>query len=359
MTARGVKFVVVGAAGFVVQLGALALLSSQFHAGWLPATIAAVECAIVHNFWWHARWTWNDRTGHCWVTRFAKFHAGTAVTSIGGNLAVMAILVPMLGVDVVPANAIAVLIVSLVNFVLADRWVFRGTRAGAAAAAIVLALPALASAAPPRKTLNAWTEFIANAERGIDARQPPFVAAREIVTEGETTAIDGGTVAHWRGAVLIPGATVDDLLDRLLHPGTPPPQDDVVASRVIARGPDFLHVYMRLVRHAIVTVSYDTEHRMTFERTSPARATARSVATRIEEVGGGDKGFLWKLNSYWRYEQAADGVLVSVDTYTLSRDVPLLVKPIAGPIVQRVARESMARTLAALREYMRRGPAQG
>jgi hypothetical protein len=110
-------------------------------------------------------------------------------------------------------------------------------------------------------------------------------------------------------------------------------------------------LYIRLVRHVIVTVAYDTEHEMTFRRLSPSTADARSVSTRIDEVGGGDKGFLWRLNSYWHYEQVHGGVAVSLQSLTLSRDVPALIKPVAGRIVPRIARESVARTLAALRAY--------
>jgi hypothetical protein len=112
-----------------------------------------------------------------------------------------------------------------------------------------------------------------------------------------------GTVSHWHGSVFIRGVTLDHVLSGLTSPGTPPPQADVVASRVLAHDARSVRVYIRLVRHAIVTATYDTEHEMRFTRHSPTLATARSVATRIEEVGGGDRGFLWRLHSYWRYEQ--------------------------------------------------------
>jgi hypothetical protein len=181
---------------------------------------------------------------------------------------------------------------------------------------------------------------------GDDAR-----ASRSLQAEGKSVDVESGTISDWRGSVLIPGVTLDRLLQRLQYPGTPPPQEDVTTSRVLARGPDSLRVYMRLVRHAIVTVTYETEHEMTFRRVSPTFATARSVATRIEEAGGGDKGFLWRLHSYWRYQQVDGGVLVSVESLTLSRDVPFVVRPIAGRIVPRIARESMLRTLEALRRY--------
>jgi len=144
------------------------------------------------------------------------------------------------------------------------------------------------------------------------------------------------------------------LLQRLKDPGTPPPQEDVVSSRVIARGADCLRVGIRLVRHAIVTVSYDTEHEMRFRRWTPRLATARSVATRIEEVGGDDHGFLWRLHSYWRYEEVDGGVLVDLESLTLSRNVPSFVRPIAAPLVNRIARESMVRTPEALRGYLKK-----
>jgi len=44
-----------------------------------------------------------------------------------------------------------------------------------------------------------------------------------------------------------------------------------------------------------------------------ACSTARSVATRIDEVDGGDHGFVWRLRSYWRYDQVQDGVVVGVE----------------------------------------------
>ncbi len=348
---RGLKFVVVGVAGFLLQLGALATLTAVLHVHWLWATVAAVECAILHNYWWHARWTWRDRGRQSGLSRLARFHASTAVTSIGGNVALMTLLVALWRIDPLPANAIAVTVVSAANFLIADRWVFRGGLRAASAAMVALELPAAASAAPPPAALIAWRQAVAEVERAMDRSA---VAARpeEIFADGDSIGVTGGTLSRWRGSVFIRGVTLDQLLQRLQHPGTPPPQDDIVAARVLGRTPDGLRVSIRLVRRAIVSVTYDTEHEMSFRRRSPTSATARSEATRIEEVGGGDKGLLWKLNSYWQYDETADGVIVRVETLTLSRDVPLLVRPIAGPIVRRVARESMVRTLAALRDYM-------
>lgn len=161
----------------------------------------------------------------------------------------------------------------------------------------------------------------------------------------------GGTIHHWRGSILIRGVTVDGLLDSLLHPGTPPPQEDVLESRVLARSGDSLRVYLKLVRRTIMTVTYDTEHDRTFLRQSPRLATSRSIATKIAEVGGRDRGFLWRLQSYWRYTQTGDQVRVDLESLSLSRAVPGMLQGVARPVIGSIARESLTRTLEALRRY--------
>jgi hypothetical protein len=225
----------------------------------------------------------------------------------------------------------------------------------ALAAILVVASTSAVAAQPQTATLAAWQQFVQRIEETNRIEASRRTVSHDGVTAtGRTIRIPSGTISQWRGSVFIPDITLDRVLDRLMWPGTPPPQEDVVASRVLARNGSTLRVYMRLVRRAIVTATYDTEHEMTFTRRSPMLATARSIATRIEEVGG-DRGFLWKLHSYWRYEQIGDGVLVEVESLTLSRDVPSIVRSIAMPIVDRIARESIVRTLEAVRRYCEAG----
>jgi hypothetical protein len=217
----------------------------------------------------------------------------------------------------------------------------------------VFALMTPAGAAPAPATLDAWQRYAAGLEQQLDRRRgaPRAVPHDTLTTTGQSIPVPSGTISHWHGAVFIRGVTLDRVLAGLTNPGTPPPQADVVASRVLARDACSVRVSIRLVRHAIVTATYDTEHQMTFTRHSPTLATARSVATRIEEVGGGDRGFLWRLHSYWRYEQQPGGVLVELDSLTLSRSVPAIVRPVAMPMVNQVARESMTGTLEALKRF--------
>lgn len=74
-----------------------------------------------------------------------------------------------------------------------------------------------------------------------------------------------------------------------------------------------------------------------------------------EKPPGGDRGFLWRLNSYWRYRQVAEGVLVECESLSLSRSIPAIAAPVINPIVDSVARESMTRTLASMKRRFQEG----
>ncbi|CAN5668442.1 hypothetical protein BH23ACI1_BH23ACI1_16670 [soil metagenome] len=56
-----------------------------------------------------------------------------------------------------------------------------------------------------------------------------------------------------------------------------------------------------------------------------------------------------RLTAYWRFEQAGHGVMVECESVSLSRSVPALLRPVAGPLISRVARESLERTLREVR----------
>jgi putative flippase GtrA len=93
--ARWMKFNLVGAIGIVVQLGALALFTSVFRLDYMIATALAVETAVLHNFAWHERYTWADRSSQGWhgaVIRLLRFNLTTGAVSIGGNLVLIRLL---------------------------------------------------------------------------------------------------------------------------------------------------------------------------------------------------------------------------------------------------------------------------
>ncbi|MFY9555966.1 MAG: GtrA family protein [Blastocatellia bacterium] len=118
------RFSAVGASGVVVQTVTLALLLRVAGIHYLAATAIAVETSVLHNFVWHRRWTWADRPRSRSAAALLRFNATNGATSLIGNLAVMWVLVGSLKIDPLAANLITIGICSLINFVLADRFVF-------------------------------------------------------------------------------------------------------------------------------------------------------------------------------------------------------------------------------------------
>lgn len=121
---RGARFALVSAMGSVVQLGALAALVG-LGASVMAATTAGVAAAVLHNYVWHRRWTWRDRDeAPRWITGLAAFALANGAVSLGGNLAVMTVLVDGAGIAPVAAGVVAIGACGLVNLHLADRAVF-------------------------------------------------------------------------------------------------------------------------------------------------------------------------------------------------------------------------------------------
>jgi len=125
-------FNLVGVLGFALQVGVLFELKKFVGLGYLQATAIAVECAVLHNFMWHESVTWKDtlapfRRGV--LGRLLRFHLANGVISIGGNIAITWMLVEKAKCAYLPANAISVLVCSVVNFLAGDRFVFTGAAA--------------------------------------------------------------------------------------------------------------------------------------------------------------------------------------------------------------------------------------
>jgi hypothetical protein len=174
-----------------------------------------------------------------------------------------------------------------------------------------------------------------------------------------TIDVPGGLVHHWRGRVLVRRVSLDRLLAMVRDPSAHQ-QEDVLDARLLERRGDTDRVYLKIKRSALITAAYNTEHIVTYQARGPALVTSRSEAVKIAELQGlgtpqererpphDDRGFLWRMNAYWRYEAVDDDVLVTLDSLTMSRSIPWAVSAIASPIVNRVARESVARTLRSI-----------
>jgi hypothetical protein len=238
------------------------------------------------------------------------------------------------------------------------------------------------------ETLKAWRTSVEAAEQRIAkelssqngflaldfqdapkaARERKTVLSGEILikqlaneSNGKEIKVPDGMIHHWRGSVFIPGVSLDYVLSRVRNPTEADTrQEDVLDSRVLERTPGQLKLYLKLQRSKIVTVLFNTEHLVQYKLDGTSRATSSSIATKIAEIErlsgnkerekpeGHDRGFLWKMNSYWRYEVVDGGVIVECESMTLSRSIPALLSWVR-PIVNSIAHESMERTLQSMR----------
>ena len=401
---RWLAFNGVGVLGVAVQLGLLTLLVHGGGLHYLAATAIAVEITVLHNFIWHQRWTWRDRpspSAAAVARRLARFHLLNGTVSLFGNIAIMTVLCGTLRIDPVAANVVAIGVCSMLNFVASEVLVFKTTSVAVTGMLVIVGslAPSTASAADMATTelsaaaIAAWEQYSGQVDDryGRAAASEPFFVHdafklapgwRAQVMNGQVSmvripsfapgapepSVPDGRVHHWAGAVFIPGVTLDHLLKYLKERAGRESDafDDVLSSRLISRDGDRLRVYMKLRRESVITVTYNTEHDVQYRRINDTRASSRSVATRIAELegagtpqerekpAGNDHGFLWRLNAYWRYEQVKGGVLIECESVSLSRDVPVLLRPFVTGTVERIARESLQKTLVSLRTELAR-----
>ena len=264
---------------------------------------------------------------------------------------------------VVIANIISVVVLGAVNFVGAETLVFR---AGVGVLALALAAPALASdeAKLQPKTVAGFAKYAA----AVEARRDKAIASHEpfLDFERHSAAEQARIMATLRRGEVYRGTRRSGarprlernsrrwrshqplarhgvraqrharyLLKVLQEPQSDKhKQEDVISSRVVSRDGDSQKVFLRLRRTKFVTVVYDTEYDVDYRRLAPDRALSNSISTKVVEIEnagtpreralpeGDDHGYMWRLNSYWRYKQIDGGVLVEIESLTLSRLCP-------------------------------------
>jgi putative flippase GtrA len=120
-------FSLVGAGGFVLQIGTIALLTRWL--GWpsLIAAAAGLEIAAFHNFIGHNQLTWKEyppRSGREWIRRYLRYQVAKT-TSLGASLAVTMAVNAFTPLPLEIANTIAVVMCALPNYLITERLVFR------------------------------------------------------------------------------------------------------------------------------------------------------------------------------------------------------------------------------------------
>jgi hypothetical protein len=224
------------------------------------------------------------------------------------------------------------------------------------------------------QTSSAFDRYIAQTEQRLDGR-PEFLWADqspsrerrilggavvvESVNAKATTAVPSGLVHDWIGCVFLPGVSLERTL--ALMRDYDHQKDffgpEVVDSRILGQHDDAYRVYMRLRKSLVLTVVLDTEHQVQYVRVDANRWRSSSRSTKISEVEkpgtsqehdlppGTGQGFLWRLNSYWRFMQRDGGTWVECEAISLTRDIPAGLGWVVMPIIQDLPKQSLENTL--------------
>jgi hypothetical protein len=205
----------------------------------------------------------------------------------------------------------------------------------------------------------------------LDAARQQEVRARlrrgEVVTErlrvAEKIDVPDGLVHHWVGIVFIPSAHMRDAV-RLMqdydrHASLFAP--NVVQSKILARNGDRFRVFLRFYMKKVISVTLNTENDAQFVTVAPDRVYSTIRSTRVSEVEdagtpaekelppGQGHGFMWRLNTYWRFLERDGGTYVQCESITLSRDVPFGLGWVIKPFITEVPKDSLTFTLQRVR----------
>jgi hypothetical protein len=243
--------------------------------------------------------------------------------------------------------------------------------------AALLALPAGAAELKP-KTVEAFDRYIVETEKRL-ADSKTFLWADESsdrmqrIKAGEilvqpvhakaVNPVTGGLVHDWVGSVFIPGVTLERALalaqDYDHHKEVYKPE--VIGSRLLSRNGNDFHIFLGMLKKKVITVVLHTEHDVKYIPIDKTRWRSVSRTSKIAEVENAGKpnerekppgtgeGFLWKLDSYWRFEERDGGVWVECEAVSLTRDVPTGLGWIVEPIIRDLPKESLLNTLTSTR----------
>jgi hypothetical protein len=190
--------------------------------------------------------------------------------------------------------------------------------------------------------------------------------------KSKTIETPGAMVHHWMGIVFVPGvrvgAAVALMEDYDRHSQVFAP--NIVASRTLEHKGSHFGVALRFFVKKVISVTLDTENDADFFEPAPDRAYSRIRSTRVTEIAnsgtpeerpkpaGQENGFMWRLNTYWRFLERDGGTYIQCESLTLSRDVPFALSWIIKPFVTQVPKESLTFTLERARtELLKTTPA--
>lgn len=193
-----------------------------------------------------------------------------------------------------------------------------------------------------------------------------LIERQETVLDGKQVVVPDGMVHHWVGLVFIPGVNLEQTLavvqdyDHRAELYKP----EVIAAHTISHQGDDYKIFLRLYQKRFATVMFNTEYAIHWGRVDAKKLYANSISTHVAEVVDPNKpdgpevpvgrgnGYLWRLNTYWRFEEEDGGVFVQCEVLSLTRDIPFGLAWLIKPLVTKIPKQSLDRALGRTREVV-------
>src|SRR5215470_8541357 len=190
-----------------------------------------------------------------------------------------------------------------------------------------------------------------------------LVEKRETKGPGLSPEVPDGMVHHWVAVVFIPAVTLTQVVpivqdyDRRAELYKP----EVIASHLISHEGDDYRFFLRLYQKRFTTIVFNTEYETHWGKVDSKKVYSHSISTKIAEVKdsdhpngeewpvGRDRGYLWRLNTYWRFEEKDGGVYMQCEALSLTRDIPFGLGWLLKPLVTKIPKESLNRALGQTR----------
>jgi hypothetical protein len=181
----------------------------------------------------------------------------------------------------------------------------------------------------------------------------------EQLTPATGAEFSGSLLHHWRGTAFVPGAKAADF-ERLMQDFKDYPQrfsPQVLQARLVSQSGNRMEASMRVRQQHVIPVVLDTTYDIAYGRLDTQHGYSISRSTRIAEIYGAgtnaeralntdeEHGFLWRLNTYWSYEERDGGLYLQIEAVSLTRSIPHGLGWAIRPYIESIPRDSLEFTL--------------
>lgn len=229
------------------------------------------------------------------------------------------------------------------------------------------------------ETVAAWNRYVESADAAMQTRLQPGnsflwideapgrrrkVQAGEILVSSvgaqNPKQVPSGLIHHWIGVAFLPNATLGDVLgvvrDYAHYKDYYNPI--VLDARSVQQTPGVDRFSMLMMNKApFAKIAIESECESSYVQAGTGRWYSIATAVRVQEIedygrlserklpSGEGSGYLWKLHTITRYEEANGGVYIELEAMALSRDIPAAARWMVDPIVRRVSKGAIVMSL--------------